>query len=102
MIGSSYVKIPFRSSTNLNIENDDKSFFIWSILAKLHPKAESKNGHPTRVSNYRQNFDELNIQGFCFTNEFKCTDTHKFEKLDNLPINIFELSLYQEIFGSRN
>ena len=33
---SNYVKIPLRSSATLNIENDDKYCFLWSILAELH------------------------------------------------------------------
>ena len=43
MNGRSYVKIPLRSSAVLNIENDDKYCFLWSILAKLHP---CNNSHP--------------------------------------------------------
>ena len=35
--GSNYVKIPLRSNAILNIENNDKYCFIWSILASLHP-----------------------------------------------------------------
>ena len=68
--GSSYIKIPLRSSAILNIENNDKYCFIWSILANLHP---CENSHPTRVKIYRQYFDELNIQDFDFTNGFKCS-----------------------------
>ena len=93
---SSYVKIPLRSSAILNIENNDKYCFIWSIVAHLHPIADSKNGHATRVSKYRQYFNELNIDGFYFSNGFKCSDVHKFEKLNNLSVNIFELSFYQD------
>ena len=59
--GSSNVKIPLRSSALINIKNDDKNCFIWSILAKLHP---CENDHPNRVSNYREYFNELNIEGF--------------------------------------
>ena len=50
VIGSSYIKIPLRSSAILNIQNDVKYCFIGSILAHLHPIAYPKNGHPTRVS----------------------------------------------------
>ena len=46
--GFSYVKIPFRSSAILNIYNNDKYCFIWSILASLHP---CENDHPNEVSN---------------------------------------------------
>ena len=37
MNGSNYVKVPLRTNAILNIENDDKNCFIWSILACLHP-----------------------------------------------------------------
>ena len=33
MNGSNYVKIPLRSYAILNIENNDKYCFLWSILA---------------------------------------------------------------------
>ena len=91
--GSSYVKIPLRSSAILNIENDDKYCFLWSILAFLHP---CENSHPNRVSNYRQYFDELKIDGIDFTDGFKTSDVVKFEKLNNLSVNIFELKFYQD------
>ena len=45
--GSSFVKIPLRSSAILNIQNDDKYCFIWSILAHLHHREKS---HPTRAN----------------------------------------------------
>ena len=64
----SHVKIPLRSAAILNIENHDENCFILSILAKLHT---CKNNQPKRVSKYRQNFKELNVQGFDFTNEYK-------------------------------
>ena len=69
--GSNYVKIPLRSNAILNIENNDKCCFLWSILPYLHP---CNNNHPNRVSNYRQYFNELNIQDFDFINGFKCSD----------------------------
>ena len=52
--------------------------FIWSILASLHP---CESDHPNRVSNFKQYFNGLNIDGFDFTNSFKCSDMHRFEKL---------------------
>ena len=91
--GTSYVKIPLRSNAILNIQNNDKYCFIWSILASLHP---SKNTHPSRVNNYSQYFNELNFQSFDFTNAFKCKDVHKLNELTNLPVNIFELYFYQD------
>ena len=91
--GSSYVKIPLRSSAILNIQNNDKYCFIWSILASLHP---CENTHPSRINNYLQYFNELNFQSFDFTNGFKCSDVHKFNELNNLSVNIFELNFYQD------
>ena len=87
--GSSYVKIPLRTNAILNIQNNDKYCFIWSILASLHP---CKNNYPNRVNNYVQYFNELNFQNFDFTNGFKCSDVHKFNELNNLSVNIYELN----------
>ena len=77
----------------MNIENFDKFCFIWSILASLDP---CKNNHPSRVSNYKQYFDKLNIQGFDFNYGFKCSDAHRFNEMDILSINVFELNFYQD------
>ena len=92
MDGSSYNKVPLRSSAILNIKNDDKYCLLWSIPAKLHP---CKNSHPDRVSNYEPYFKELNIEGFDFTNGFRCSDMYRFEKLNNLSINIYDLGFDQ-------
>ena len=91
MDGSSYVKIPLRSSAIVNIKNDDKYCFIWSILAKLYPCETN----PDRVTKYMPYFNELNIEGFDFTNGFRCSDMYRFEKLNNLSINIYELNFDQ-------
>ena len=81
-----------RSNAILNIENKDKYCFIWSILASLHP---CNNNHPNRVSNYKQYFDETNINGFDFANGFKCSNVHKFNELNNLSVDVFEFC-YQD------
>ena len=91
--GTSYVKIPLRTNAILNIQNNDKYCFIWSILASLHP---CENDHPNRVNNYLHYFNELNFQSFDFTNGFKCSDVHKFNELINLSVNIYELNFYQD------
>ena len=91
--GSNYVKIPLRSNAILNVEKNDKYCFLWSILAYLHP---CNNNHPNRVSKYRQYFNELNIQGFDFSKGFRCSDVHKFNELNNLSVNMFELNFYQD------
>ena len=91
--GSNNVKIPLRSNGILKIEKSDKYCFLWSILAYLHL---CKCSHPNRVSNYKQYLNELNIQGFDFSRGFKCSDVHKFNELNNLSVNIFELNFYQD------
>ena len=93
LTGYSYVKIPLRSSAILNIQNNEKYCFIWSISASLHL---CENDHPNRASNYKQYFNELNINGFDFTNDFKCIDMHRFDKLNNLSILIYHLNFYQD------
>ena len=90
---SKYVKIQLRSNASLNVENNDKICFLWSILAYFHP---CKNNHPNRVTNYKQCFNELNFQGFDFTNGFKCSDNHILIELNNLSVNTFELNFYQD------
>ena len=91
--GSSYIKIPLRTSAILNVQNNDKYCFIWSILASIHP---CQNNYPNRINNYVQYFNELNFQGFDFTNGFKCNDVHRFNELNNLSVNIYELNFYQD------
>ena len=91
--GSSFVKIPLRTNASMNIENNDKYCFIWSILASLQP---CENNHPNRVPNYYQFFNELNFQSFDFTNGFKCSHVHRFNELNNLSVNRFELNFYQD------
>ena len=91
--GSSYIKIPLRSSAILTIQNVDKNCFLWSISADLHP---CENSQQTRVKNYLQNSNELIIEGFDSTNAFKCSDVQNIETLNNLSINILEVILYQD------
>ena len=76
------------STAILNIENDDKFCFRWWILAHIHP---SKNSHPNRISNYKKIFNGSNNDGFEFSSRFRCTDVHRFEKLNNLTVNVLEL-----------
>ena len=93
MNGSNNVKTPLRSNAILNIENIDKDCFIWSILASLLP---CNKNHPSRVSNYKQFFNELNNNGFEFIIGFKSSGVHIFNELNNLSIIIFELNFYQD------
>ena len=91
LTGSSYVKIPVRSSAILNVGNNDNYCFLWTTLAHLHP---SENCHPNRVSNYREYFKKLKIDVLEFP--FKTSDVYKFERMNNLTNNVIELQFYQE------
>ena len=98
MIGSNNVKIPSRYSALLKNEIDDNYRFLRSILANLHPCV---NSHPKRLSNHRQYFNELKIDGFDSSNEFRFSDALDFEKLNNLSVNIFELGFHQDqLYGN--
>ena len=81
-----------RTNAVLNIENNDYYCFLWSILAYLHP---CSNIHPNRVTNYKQYLIELNIEGFDFTNGSKCSDVHKFNEINHVSVNMFELTFYE-------
>ena len=89
--GSNYVKIPLRS--NAIIENNDNYCFIWSILASPNP---CNNNDPNRVSIYKQYFNDINFNGFDFSYGFKRSDVHRFNELNDLCNNIFELNFYQD------
>ena len=90
---SSYVKNRFRSNAILNFQNIDKTCFLWSILAHLHPFDIT---HRTRRKDFSQIFKELNIDGFDFKNGFACSDMKLFEELTNFSVNLFELNSYQD------
>ena len=70
---SKYVEFIFRSNAIFYVENIDKFCFLWSILAYLHPCEIS---HPLGVKKYSQNFNELNNEGFHFSNGLRCSDAH--------------------------
>ena len=91
--GSEYIKIPLRSNAILNIENLAKQCFLWSTLVYLH---SCNNNHPNRVSNSKQIFNKLNIDGFDFSRGFRCSDVQNFIEVSSLSINIFELNYYQD------
>ena len=77
----------------MNIENNDKCCFVWSIFAYFAP---CNSYHTNRVSNYKQYFKDLNIDGFHFSIGFKWSDVQKFNERNNLFKNIFEINFYQE------
>ena len=86
---SSWVELPEKYKNNksiINIKSDDQFCFLWCILAHLCPIEDKKN----RLSNYSMHFNKLNLEGLEFP--MKVKDIPKFEKLDNLNVNVFELT----------
>ena len=86
---SSYCKLPksFSNSKSIvKIQNNDNYCFLWSILAYKY----KVDNHRERISHYTNHFHELNQGDIQFPMKIK--DIPSFERLNNLNINVFELS----------
>ena len=86
---SSYFKLPkpfCNSKSIVNIQNNDNYCFLWSILAHKY----NVDNHRERVTHYENHFHELNQGDIQFPMKIK--DIPIFERLNNLNINVFELS----------
>ena len=86
---SSYIELPPKYKKNqsiINIKNNDQFCFLWCILAYLFPVEDNKN----ITSKYVIYMNELNLKGLDFP--MKVKDIPKFEKLNNLNVNVFELN----------
>ena len=86
---SSYCKLPksfCNSSSIVNIQNDDNYCFLWTILAHKY----EVDKHRERISHYKKHFLELNQGDIQFPTKIK--DIPSLEILNNLNINVFELS----------
>ena len=86
---SSWVELPEKYKnikSNINIKNDDQYCFLWCILANLCPVEDHKN----RTSSYSMHFNKFNLEGLEFA--MKVKDIPKFEILNNLNVNVFELT----------
>lgn len=69
----------------LNIQNQDKYCFLWCIKAALYPG--KKNTNPLRITSYKHLDSKFNFDGIRFPMALK--DVHKFEKLNDLTINVY-------------
>jgi hypothetical protein len=86
--GSSYIELPEYIKNKqccINVKNKDEKCFAWAVLSALHPV--DRRNHPDRVSKYRKYYDEYNWSGISFPT--KITDISKFEKQNNISINVF-------------
>ena len=85
---SGYIPTPKKIARTLgvlNIQNKDYKCFFWSVLADLHPVEHGKSPH--RVTKYQPFLDELNIEGIRWPTPIE--DIAKFEKNNNMAINVF-------------
>ena len=86
---TSWVELPEKYKNNksiINIKNDDQFCFLWCILAHLFPVEDHKN----RTSGYSMHTNKLILNGLEFPMKIK--DIPKFENLNNLTVNVFELT----------
>jgi len=87
--GFSFTPTPKRIGNKhctLNIKSNDEKYFLWLVLARLHPVLQN----PERVSKYLQYEHTLNIEGLSFPLPTK--DIPKFEKLNpSISINVLSL-----------
>ena len=73
------------------------NFFIWSILSASH-RINGKN-HPDRVSKYKIYEPELKFDDISFS--VNLDKISKFEKLNNININVFGYDEKYNIFPSQ-
>ena len=86
---SSYIELPGKYKDNksiINIKNNDQYCFLWCIFAQLYPV----ENHKDRISKYIIHLNKFNLKGLEFP--MKVKDIPKFENLNNLNINVFELT----------
>ncbi len=110
-----YIKTPKELSHPmkglLNIDNNrvrggrpDEKCFVWSVLAHLHPAPEltqtgKRNKRKTSLKFYEQYENELNTRGMQFPVAMK--DICRFERLNNIGINIFKTTSAGKIFPTK-
>ena len=84
--GSSYTATPSALVGNhflLIIRNNDNKCFAYSVLAAMFPEKEQKQ----RQNKYKPNLHKLNFDNIEFP--MPLTDVPKFEKQNNIGINVF-------------
>ncbi|KAI8435637.1 hypothetical protein MSG28_003902 [Choristoneura fumiferana] len=86
--GSSYIPLPKWIQLKhacINIKNTDNACFFWAVTSALHPAVKNSD----RVSSYPHYEKVLNTQGIeC---PIALADIKKFEVLNNISINVFEV-----------
>ncbi|CAP20528.2 Protein CBG23762 [Caenorhabditis briggsae] len=83
--GSKYIELPDwikNKKAVVNVQNKDDKCFMWCILAHLFPVEKDAQ----RVNKYKDHASKINFDGFEFP--FQVKDVDKFEKRNNLAVNI--------------
>lgn len=87
--GASFRDLPDeikRKRCCVNIQSNDGACFAWAVTSALEP---ATNRNPQRVSSYRHYLEVLNLDGIEMP--FSLNQLSKFEKQNNLSINIYSL-----------
>ena len=100
-----YQKNPKAKQEYLNIQSNDEKYFLWSILASLHPVQRRNN--LIRVSQYQEYEHELSMSGIQYSVEKKIIgifehqnsigiDVYGYEDKNNLPVTYYrhEFAIY--------
>jgi len=98
--GKSYIPTPkyikFKHAV-LNIRNVDNKCFLWCILAKLYPRGS--RDHANQVFYYKKFEECLNMTGIKYP--VKISDIDKFEKQNNISVNVFGVENGKTIYPLR-
>ena len=70
----------------MNTQKDDNFCFLWCISAHKYRETQNKN----RPTSFSKSLNILNVKGLEFPMRVK--DIPKFEKLNYLNVNLFELT----------
>ena len=88
--GSSYIPLPatiMRKKAIINMKNEDNECFKWNVTRWMNPV--DKN--PERITNdLRKQSEKLNWEGIVWPMKLK--DINKFEKMNNISVNVFGLN----------
>ena len=90
--GSSYIATPAALAGNhflLNIRNNDNKCFAYSVLAAMFPEKEQNK--------YKSNLHKLNLDNIKFP--MSLTDVPKFEKQNNIGINVCDKKIFTTLSG---
>lgn len=92
---SSYIALPPAIQNRkacINVQNNDNACFAWAVISALYPAKKNTN----RTSSYPDYKKILNLKGIQFPISLK--QIPKFEKMNNLSINVFMLKLIKNQF----